>query len=138
MRHRILLIVLLAWGLVMIVPDLMRVVLPLGSYGFYANNDGLIYDVAGAFDVETQSPAWKAGIRVGDRLALKRLQCFPYDATTCGNALAVLGGHQFVLPGRPATIDLRATRDLPARQITLVAEAQPENFFERLVLALAG
>jgi hypothetical protein len=136
MRLRILLIVLLSWGLVMIVPDLVRVVLPIGSYGFYANNDGLIYDVTGAFDRETQSPAWKAGIRVGDRLALKHLECFPYDAKNCGNALAVLGGHQFVLPGRAATIDLKANADHPARQVTLVAEAEPANFFERLVLLL--
>ena len=36
-RQRLLLIVLLAWALVMIVPDLLRVVQPLGSFGFYAD-----------------------------------------------------------------------------------------------------
>jgi|GEM_PF-4246818 len=66
-RYRILLIVLLAWALVMIVPDLLRVVQPLGAYGFSANNDGLIYDVTAPFDWKTDSPAWKAGIRKGDR-----------------------------------------------------------------------
>ena len=49
-RQRILLIVLLAWALVMIVPDVLRVVQPLGSFGFYADNDGMIYDVTGPFD----------------------------------------------------------------------------------------
>jgi len=52
-RQRILLIVLLAWALVMIVPDLLRVVQPLGSFGFYADNDGLIYNVTGQL---TRSP----------------------------------------------------------------------------------
>ena len=47
-RQRLLLIVLLAWALVMIVPDLLRVAQPLGSYGFFADNDGVIYDVTGA------------------------------------------------------------------------------------------
>ena len=41
---------LLAWALAMLVPDLLRVALPLASYGFLADNDGLIYDVTGAFD----------------------------------------------------------------------------------------
>lgn len=136
MRQRILLSLLLAWALAMILPDLWRVVQPLASYGFAADNDGLIYDVTGPFDDETESPAWKAGIKKGDRLDLSRLQCFPYNATTCGNALAVLGGHQFVLPGRPATLDLLPTADRPGREVTLVAAAQPANPFERFVVAL--
>ena len=53
-RQRILLIVLLAWALVMIVPDVLRVVQPLGSFGFYADNDGVIYDVTGPFDEESE------------------------------------------------------------------------------------
>jgi len=136
MRQRILLIVLLAWALLMIVPDLWRVVQPLASYGFIADNDGLIHDVVRPFDAKIDSPAWKVGIREGDRLDLSSLECFPYNTTTCGNALAVLGGHQFVLPGRPATLDLLPTADLPARQVTLVAEPQPSNPFERFVVAL--
>ena len=67
--------VLLAWALAMIVPDLWRVVQPLGSFGFYANNDGLSYDVTGPFDDQTASPAWNAGIREGDRLDLSKLRC---------------------------------------------------------------
>src|SRR5262249_22671787 len=47
-RQRFLLVLLLAWALVMIVPDLLRVATPLGSFGFYADNDGLIYDVVGS------------------------------------------------------------------------------------------
>src|SRR5918994_2119222 len=37
---RLLLIGLTLWGLVMIVPDLIRVVQPLGSLGFFASSDG--------------------------------------------------------------------------------------------------
>jgi len=69
-RQRLLLIVLLTWALAMIVPDVLRVVQPLGSFGFYADNDGMIYEVVAPFDEEHQSPAWHAGIREGDKLAL--------------------------------------------------------------------
>jgi hypothetical protein len=134
--QRTLLIVLLAWALVMIVPDLLRVVQPLGSYGFIANNDGLIYDVSGPFDSQTDSPAWKAGIRVGDRLDVSRLKCFHYEATNCGNGLTLLGGPQYVLPGRAARLSFLPASDRPARELTLIAEAQPANPFERFVVLL--
>ena len=135
-RQRILLIVLLAWALVMIVPDVLRVVQPLGSFGFYADNDGMIYDVTGPFDAESDSPAWKAGIRDGDKLALSKLRCFPYNRTTCRNALMVLGGVQLVLPGREATFELKATGDHPARQVTLKAAPVPANPFERFIVLI--
>ena len=115
-RHRLLLIGLSLWALVMIVPDVTRVAHPLGSFGFYANNDGLIYDVAGPFSDTRASPAWKAGLREGDRIDLARMRCFPYDAATCGTALAVLGGVQYVLPGRSATISLVSASDSQPRQ----------------------
>jgi hypothetical protein len=109
-----LLLVLLAWALAMIVPDLWRVVQPLGSFGFYANNDGLIYNVTGPFDDQTASPAWKAGIRVGDGLDLSKMRCLPYDPATCGSVLSALGGTQFAVPGRSITLDLVPTTDRPA------------------------
>jgi hypothetical protein len=135
-RQRLLLIVLLAWALVMIVPDLLRVAQPLGSFGFYADNDGLIYNVTGPFDAESDSPAWNAGIRDGDKLYLGKLHCFPYSRTTCRNALMVLGGLQLVLPGREATFELKATGNHPARQVTLKAAPVPANPFERFILLI--
>jgi hypothetical protein len=135
-RLRLLLIVLLAWALVMIVPDLLRVAQPLGSFGFYADNDGLIYNVTGPFDAESDSPAWNAGIRDGDKLYLGKLHCFPYSRTTCRNALMVLGGLQLVLPGREATFELKATGNHPARQVTLKAAPVPANPFERFILLI--
>ena len=62
-RSRILVTVLALWGLAMIVPDLVRVMHPLGSFGFYANNDGLIYSVSGPFAERAASPAWQAGLQ---------------------------------------------------------------------------
>jgi len=49
-RHRFMLGAILAWALLMIVPDLWRVGQPLGSFGFYADSDGRIYDVTGPFE----------------------------------------------------------------------------------------
>jgi hypothetical protein len=135
-RQRLLLIVLLAWALVMIVPDLLRVVQPLGSFGFYADNDGLIYNVTGQFDAESDSPAWNAGIRDGDKLDLGKLHCLPYSRAACRNALMVLGGLQLVLPGREATFELKATGNHPARQVTLKAAPVPANPFERFILLI--
>src|SRR5215813_2488078 len=134
--QRILLIVLLAWGLMMIVPDVLRAVQPLGSFGFYADNDGVIYDTTGPFDAERDSPAWKAGVRDGDELDLERLRCIPYDPVACADALMVLGGLQRVLKGRAATFDLKATAGHPPRRITLVAAQVPSNPFERFIVLL--
>jgi hypothetical protein len=133
--------VLTLWGLMMITPDLLRVGQPLGSIGFFANNDGFIYDANGPFDEEADSPAWRAGIRVGDQLDLKAMRCTLADLRDCGNALAVLAGVDYVLPGAVVTVDLAASARGPARQITLVAEQPPSNFFVRsinLLCQIAG
>jgi hypothetical protein len=127
--HRILLIVLLAWALLMIVPDLWRVVQPLGSFGFDTDNNGVITGVTGPFPDKTASPAGKAGLGKGDRLDLSRLHCIPYDVATCGNALGVLV-LPYVVPGRTATVDIT---DGAERKVTLVAEEEPANFVVRAV-----
>ncbi len=132
-RSRILVMILALWGLALIVPDLVRVVQPLASFGFYADNDGLIYSVAGRFSDQTASPAWRAGIRAGDRLDLERLECRLPDIASCGPALTVLGGLELVLPGNTMTLDLAATDTSPARQVTLVAAPRPANFLVRAV-----
>jgi hypothetical protein len=46
------------WALAMIIPDFYRVYQPLGSFGFYANNDGIIIDVQGPF-VKRTPPLFK-------------------------------------------------------------------------------
>jgi hypothetical protein len=133
---RLLLIGLTLWALLMIVPDLLRVAQPLGSFGFYADNDGRIYDVAGPFEQEADSPAWQAGIRPGDRLDLSRLRCSFKDLAICGYALAALGGVEYVLPLRQAVIPLAARDGQPKRDVSLVAAQRPSNFVVRAVLLL--
>jgi len=54
---RAMLIGLRQWALLAIVSDLVRVVQPLGCFGFSADNDGLIYAVAGLFPDWTGSLA---------------------------------------------------------------------------------
>jgi hypothetical protein len=117
----------------MIVPDLLRVAQPLGSLGFFANNDGLIFDANGPFPDDASSPAWRAGIRDGDRLDLQKMRCTLGEIAKCGSALAVLGGVDFMLPGRAITIELMADEGRSARQVTLIAEQRPSNVLVRAV-----
>lgn len=133
---RLLLIGLTLWGLLMIVPDLLRVGQPLGSLGFFADNDGLIYDANGPFEDDDSSPSWRAGIRTGDRLDLEKMRCSLGEIRQCGGTLAVLGGLDFMLPGQAITLDLMAAEGRPARQVTLIAEQRPINFLIRAVNVL--
>jgi hypothetical protein len=135
-RDRFLLILLVAWGLAMIVPDLVRFFQPLGSLGFYANSDGLIYDVTGPFKDKASSPASKAGIHEGDRIDLSRMRCLPYEAVRCGSVLASLGGLVYVLPGRVAVIDLAPAPGRDARTVTIVAAERPADWVVRIFLML--
>lgn len=137
-RDRTSLIALLGWALMMIVPDLVRIVQPLGSLGFYASGDGLIYDVQGPFPNRAASPAFNAGIRAGDRIDLAAMRCIPYDAQRCASVLAALGGVQYILPGRAAIIDLAATPEREKSEVTLVASERPSNWLVRVVLLLDG
>src|SRR5438477_7403364 len=93
---RIALALLTIWALAMIVPELARLVRPLGSFGLYANNDGLVIDVRDPFSDETASPAYQAGLHPGDRLDLAEMRCIPVSTLRCATALAVLGGLRFV------------------------------------------
>ncbi|HET6390625.1 hypothetical protein [Hyphomicrobium sp.] len=135
-RQRLVLLALLIWALAMVVPDFVRVVRPLGSFGFYADSNGLIYDVSGPFGSELQSPAWKAGVRAGDRLDFSRMRCIPYDAYVCASTIAAVGGNEYVLPGRQTTISLLPGGAQDARDVTIVAEPRPTNWFARIVLIL--
>ncbi len=130
---RLLLICLTLWGLAMLVPGLLRVAEPLGSFGFSANNDGLIYDAKGPFDEDAASPAWRAGIRAGDQLDLEKMRCRLGEIDNCHAALAALGGIDFELPGNAVTLELMAAEGRPARQVTLIAAQRPTNFLVRAV-----
>jgi hypothetical protein len=133
---RLVLIVLAAWALCMIAPDLTRVFYPLGSFGFAADNDGVVYDVDGPFSSQAESPAWIGGLRQGDRLDLTQMTCFPFSAVTCKNALGVIGGTQFVLPGRTVELHLAQTSNAPPRSMSLTAVPRQANAPIRLILFL--
>jgi len=120
----------------MIVPEFTRVVRPLGSFGFYASSDGLIYDISGPFDSKQDSPAWKAGVREGDRLDFSRMRCIPYDRAVCAATISAVGGNEYVLPGTTATFDLLSNGSEAARQVQLTADPRPINWLVRLVLML--
>jgi hypothetical protein len=90
LQGRVLLILLTIWAIVMVAPDFYRLLRPLASFGFYANGDGLITDVRGPFADELASPAYRAGMREGDRLDLGRMRCLPVDTLRCGTALTAL------------------------------------------------
>lgn len=133
-RQRLLFLGLLIWALAMILPDFARVVRPLGSFGFYADSDGLIYDVSGPFNALENSPAWKAGVREGDRLDFSKMRCIPYDRDVCAATISAVGGNEYVLPGVQATFELLPNGAEPARQVHLMALPRPSNWLVRFVL----
>jgi hypothetical protein len=138
-RHiagRVLLAALTFWALAMIVPDFYRLYQPLGSFGFYANNDGVITDIQEPFSQETDSPAFRAGLRVGDRFDLEQMRCIPLNTLRCASAMAALGGFRLVTNQRRAELLMAATPDRPARKIDIVAKQRPYNGWVLVVLLL--
>jgi hypothetical protein len=133
---RVLLVAFTIWALAMIIPDLYRLVRPLGSFGFYANNDGLVTGVRGPFRDEVDSPAYQAGLRVGDRLDLSRMRCFPVDTSKCASALAALGGMRLVSVDRRAELELAATPERPPGEMDLIAKQAPFSWGGLAVLLL--
>ena len=138
-RHtvgRALLVALTFWALAMIIPEFYRLYQPLGSFGFYANNDGIIIDVKGPFLQQTDSPAFHAGLRAGDKLDLEQMRCIPISTLRCASAMAALGGFRLVTNQRRAELVMAATPDRPARKIDIIAKQRPSNAWVRVVLLL--
>lgn len=130
---RSLLIALTLWGLAMILPDLVRVAQPLATIGLFADGDGLITDVTDPFPDEIASPAWRAGIRIGDQLDLQAMRCRLDALEKCSSTIAALGGVDYLLPGRTVTLAFAATDATPARQVTVAAVQPPSNALVRAV-----
>src|SRR5437764_155884 len=136
---RALLIGLTFWGLLMIVPDLYRVVDPLASTGLAADNNGQIYDVRGPFDREADSPAWNAGLRVGDRLDLEAMHCLPPSGAACTDLLSVVGGMggvQLVRPGRVLALTVRPGGNGEPRSVKVAAMPAPVHWLQSFALLL--
>ena len=133
---RVALVLLTIYALAMVAPDFLRVLRPLGSFGLATNGDGLIYDVQGPFASEEDSPAWRAGLRVGDRLDLVAMRCIPVDTDLCAGTLSQFGGVNYVVPGREARLIIAATDERPTREITVVADPRPDNRLFEVIVAL--
>jgi hypothetical protein len=133
---RTFLVALTVWALAMIIPDFYRLYQPLGSFGFYANNDGIITDVQGPFLQRTDSPAFQAGLRAGDRLDLEQMRCTPISTLRCATAMAALGGFRLVTNQRHAELVMAAATDRPARVVDIVAKQRPYDGWVLVVLLL--
>ncbi len=133
---RVVLFLLTAYALAMIAPDLLRVVRPLGSFGMAMDGDGRIYDVQGPFDSEHDSPAWRAGLRAGDRLDLAAMRCAPVDTDVCASLLSQWGGVTYVTAGREATLIFAPSPEHALREVKLTAEPRPMNRLLDLVIVL--
>jgi len=138
-RHiagRVLLVALTFWALAMVVPDFYRLYQPLGSFGFYANNDGIITDTQGPFLEPNASPAFRAGLRVGDRLDLAEMRCIPIDTLRCASAMAALGGFRLVANEQRAELVIAAAPGRAAREVHIVASQRPYDGWVLAVLLL--
>jgi hypothetical protein len=133
---RILLAALTIWALTMVVPDFYRLYQPLGSFGFYANNDGIITDVEGPFPDQTASPAFRAGLRIGDRLDLEQMRCVPINTLRCASAMAALGGFRLVTNQQRAQLVTAAAPGRPAREVDIIADQRPYDGWVLAVLLL--
>jgi hypothetical protein len=135
-RARALLIVLTTWALVMIVPDLYRVIDPLASFGVAVDNDGNVIDVKGPFERPSESPAERAGVRVGDRVDLAAMRCLPPWRPECHSLTALLGGlggTQAALPGRAIDVVFK-NQGGATRTAHLEAARYNASLSQRLVL----
>ncbi len=103
-------IVLAAWALLVVMPDALRLVQPLGTLGFVADNDGLVTSVV------SNGPAERAGVRAGDRIALDTMSCLA-DRARCAELFSVfggMGGLQYVRPAHTVSLWFRRAAQSPA------------------------
>jgi hypothetical protein len=134
---RVLLVLLTLYALGQIVPDFYRLVHPLASFGVSADDDGRIFDVRAPFETDEAPPAWRAGIRPGDRLDLVKMRCIPIDTEVCATMLALWAGFNYVLADTVGTVHLAVADDgRPARDLTLVAERRDVTHLHRFILLL--
>jgi hypothetical protein len=135
---RVLMIVLAAWAMVMVVPDLYRVFAPLASFGLIADNDGVIVNTTGPFATPAESPAAAAGLARGDRIDLEAMRCIPIDSARCRSLLTVLGGlggrQVVLLPGREIELAIRGAGVEPSRIVRLKAALPAHGWGESIVL----
>lgn len=117
---RVFIVLLTLWALAVIVPDVARPFVPLGSIGISADNDGRITAVDDA----------EGPIKRGDRIDLR--------TTPRNDLLAIfggMGGLQYLTVGRQVHLNLIA-RSGKERTVTLRATPRPLTPVESFVLEL--
>jgi hypothetical protein len=130
-------ILLAIWAVATILPDLYRVVAPLGSLGLSVDNDGLIFDVRHPFDSPQESPAARAGIAPGERLDLRQMHCKNPLSDTCTGTVAVLGdfgGVEYTLRGDTITLVILPQHDGPPVTLHIKPAHAPLQWHSRIVL----
>jgi hypothetical protein len=134
---RLLLVVLAAWAIAMIVPDLYRVFGSLASFGLVVNNDGVVIDTVGPFTTPAVSPAARAGIVIGDRVDLRAMRCVPIATPRCRSLLKLiggLGGPQVVRQHSAVELMIQPAAGGPAKAVRLEATPTTRSWADRLVL----
>ena len=134
---RVVLLLLTVYALAVIAPDLLRVVRPLGSFGLAVDGDGRIYDVQGPFESEDDSPAWRAGLRAGDRLDLAVHVVRPDRQRRVRQSASQWGGVTYVTArARSDACSSPRRQNAPGREVKLTAEPRPTNRLLDLVIVL--
>ena len=83
------------------------------------------------------SPAWRAGLRAGDRVDPERTRCTEVRNEFCAATLALWGGVNYLLPGREVTLALRADEERPApNRAPSRPSPRPSNWLLRIILLL--
>ena len=118
-------------------PDLYRVVAPLGSLGLSVDNNGRVINVRHPFDDVATSPAARAGIVPGDRVDLARMRCFQPLSAGCTSVVAVLGdfgGVEYTMRQAPVAISIIAAQGGTPRTLSVTPAPAPLPPDARLLL----
>jgi hypothetical protein len=139
--HKALLILGALWAALVIAPDFYRLVVPLGSFGFSTNNDGVIYEVSDKpATVVTIPGETEPGLKKNDRVELSAAPCWhPENAAipTCRDFLAVfggMGGLSYVLDGTKITLPI--VRNDKTKILTLTAVHPDRDWWTLSILML--
>jgi hypothetical protein len=122
-----LLILGLLWALLVIVPDFYRLYGQLGSFGFSADNSGVIYEISG-----------QPGLENNDHIPLQPGACWNPLSPSCRDFLAVfggMGGLSYVRDGTTITLPIMHI-DGRVENVTMSAQPAPLAPTARFWLAL--
>ena len=111
----------MAWGTLLILPEVSRLWAPLGTLGFQANNNGVIEQI------DDRSPAAKAGIEENDRIDLKKT---PFASRRAINGLV------FVPLGIPVVLVIAKPGQSVEKTYTLTPVPETLSVADKVTLVL--